>query len=234
MRQAHYQAGDDLHGAQGVLAEAALEVSRLEERIRYVVESRQRGLQRLEELKAQDATWQQRSVDAAAELAAAGARIAAADEQAGRLAAQAQAQAQQQPALDNALRAAQARSNEQRDRVAEVQQQIQLLAADSRNVDEQVRSLRDRREKLAGERQGLGAPDSARLTALELSSGQAVEAHALLDAQLAALSDEVPGSTTAGARSRRQATASRASRPTSARGSRRCAHCRKRSRPKAS
>ncbi len=192
VRQAHYQAGDDLHGAQGVLAEAALEVSRLEERIRYVVESRQRGLQRLDELKAQDATWQQRSVDAAAELTAAGARIAAADEQAARLAAQAQMQAQQQPALDNALRAAQVRSNEQRDRVAEVQQQIQLLAADSRNIDEQVRSLRDRREKLAGERQGLSAPDSARLTALELSSGQAVEAHALLDAQLAALSDEVP------------------------------------------
>jgi chromosome segregation protein len=192
VRQAHYQAGDDLHGAQGVLAEAALEVSRLEERIRYVVESRQRGLQRLDELKAQDATWQQRSVDAAAELAAAGARIAAADEQARRLAEQAQAQAQQQPALDNALRAAQARSNEQRDLVAEVQQQIQLLAADSRNVDEQVRSLRDRREKLAGERQGLSAPDSARLAMLELSSAQAVEAHALLDAELAALSDDVP------------------------------------------
>ena len=192
MRQAHYQAGDDLHGAQGQLAEAALEVSRLEERIRYVVESRQRGLQRLEELKAQDATWQQRSIDAGAELTAAGARIAAADEQAERLAAQAQAHTQQQPALDDALRDAQAQSNEQRDRVAEVQQQLQLLAADSRNVDEQVRSLRDRREKLAGERQGLSAPDSARLTALELSSGQAVEAHALLDAQLAALSDEVP------------------------------------------
>ncbi len=192
VRQAHYQAGDDLHGAQGLLAEAALDVSRLEERIRYVVESRQRGLQRLEELKAQDTTWQQRSADAAAELAAAGVRIAAADEQAERLAAQAQAHAHQQPALDDALRTAQARSNEQRDRVAEVQQQIGLLAADSRNIDEQVRSLRDRREKLAGERQGLSAPDSARLTALELSSGQAVEAHALLDAQLAALSDEVP------------------------------------------
>jgi chromosome segregation protein len=192
VRQAHYQAGDDLHGAQGLLAEAALDVSRLEERIRYVVESRQRGLQRLEELKAQDATWQQRSADAGAELAAAGVRIAAADEQAQRLATQAQAHAQQQPALDDALRTAQARSNEQRDRVAEVQQQIGLLAADSRNIDEQVRSLRDRREKLAGERQGLSAPDSARLTALELSSGQAVEAHALLDAQLAALGDEVP------------------------------------------
>ncbi len=42
LRQAHYAAGDELHAAQGALAEAALEVSRLEERIRYVAEGRQR------------------------------------------------------------------------------------------------------------------------------------------------------------------------------------------------
>ena len=47
IRQAHYAASDELHGAQGLLAEAALEVSRLEERIRYVVDSRQRVQQRL-------------------------------------------------------------------------------------------------------------------------------------------------------------------------------------------
>ncbi len=191
-RQAHYQAADGLHAAQGLLAEAALEVSRLEERIRYVVESRQRGLQRLDELSAQDATWQQRSADADAELTAAAERIHAADEIAARLAAQSQAQAQQQPSLDEALRAAQARCSEQRDLVAEVQQQIQLLAADSRNIDEQMRSQRDRREKLAGEREGLSAPDHARLSALELASSQASQAHARLDAQLASLSDEVP------------------------------------------
>jgi chromosome segregation protein len=192
VRQAHYQAGDGLHGAQGLLAEAALEVSRLEERIRYVVDSRQRALQRIDELKAQDSTWQQRSSDASTELAAAAEQITAADEQAELLAAQADEQAQQQPALDEALRAAQARSNEQRSKVSEVQQQIQLLAADSRNLDEQARSLRARREKLAGERQGLTAPDSSKLAALKLSSGQAVEAHALVDGQLAALNDEVP------------------------------------------
>ncbi|MDP1693218.1 MAG: chromosome segregation protein SMC [Burkholderiaceae bacterium] len=192
VRQSHYQAGDGLHGAQGLLAEAALEVSRLEERIRYVVDSRQRAMQRIDELKAQDATWQQRSSEASRELATAAEQIAAADKQAELLAAQAEEQAQQQPALDDALRAAQARSNGQRNQVVEVQQQIQLLAADSRNIDEQARALRSRREKLASERQGLSAPDSARLATLKLSSGQAVEAHALVDGQLVALSDKVP------------------------------------------
>lgn len=192
VRQAHYQAGDDLHGAQGLLAEAALEVSRLEERIRYVVDSRQRALQRIDELKAQDAGWQQRSQDADAELAAVAGQIVAADEQAELLAAQADEQGQQLPALDEAVRAAQARSGEQRHQVAQVQQQFQLLAAESRNLDEQERALRGRRDKLAGERQGLAAPDAARLAALQLSSSQAAQAHALADAQLAELHAEVP------------------------------------------
>ena len=192
VRQAHYAAGDGLHGAQGLLAEAALEVSRLEERIRYVVDSRQRALQRIDELKAQDATWQQRSDDAAAELAAAAEQISAADEQAELLAAQAEEQAQQQPALDEAVRAAQSASNAQRNQVAEVQQQIQLIAADSRSIDEQARGLRTRREKMGAERQGLSAPDSARLASLQLASGQAAETHAVVDAQLAALNNVAP------------------------------------------
>src|SRR3954465_15158598 len=55
VRQAHYGSSDRLHAAQGELAQAQLEVSRLEERIRYVVEGRQRAEQRLAELQAQNA-----------------------------------------------------------------------------------------------------------------------------------------------------------------------------------
>src|ERR1700749_931452 len=54
VRQAHYAAGDELHASQGRYAEAQLEVSRLEERIRYVVEGRQRVEARLVELKVQN------------------------------------------------------------------------------------------------------------------------------------------------------------------------------------
>ncbi len=192
VRQAHYAAGDGLHGAQGLLAEAALEVSRLEERIRYVVDSRQRALQRIGELEGQNATWQQRSGDAGRELASIAEQITAADEQAELLAAQAEEQAQQQPALEDALRSAQSQSNEQRGRVGEVQQQIQLLAADSRNVDEQARGLRARRDKLAGERQALVAPDAGKLTLLQAASAEAGEAQAVADGRLAALTEEVP------------------------------------------
>lgn len=192
VRQAHYQAGDALHAAQGSLAEAALEASRLEERIRYVVDSRQRVEQRIAELGAQDGAWQQRSVQAEQEIEAIAGQIAAADEEASTLAAQAEDHGAQLPSAEDALRTAQARSAEQRAKVSEVQQQIQLLAADSRNIDEQTRQLGTRRERLAGERQGLSAPDSARLAELRQKSALADEAQAEVEARLGALTDEVP------------------------------------------
>ena len=74
IRQAHYAASDELHGAQGLLAEAALEVSRLEERIRYVVEGRNRAQQRLAELQAQNSQWAERQEAAKAEDFAGGRR----------------------------------------------------------------------------------------------------------------------------------------------------------------
>ncbi len=141
IRQAHYAASDELHTAQGSLAEAALEVSRLEERIRYVVEGRQRVEQRLVELKAQNEQWEERQAEAQAELEQIAEQIAGAEEQSEILAAQAEEQSGNLPSFEDAVRAAQNRANEQRTHVAGVQQQIQVLAAESRNIDDQRRQL---------------------------------------------------------------------------------------------
>jgi chromosome segregation protein len=192
VRQAHYQASDGLHGAQGLLAEAALEASRLEERIRYVVDSRLRVEQRITELATQDTLWQQRSQEAQTELASIADQIAAADEEAATLAAQAEDHGGQLPTLEEAVRAAQAKSNEQRTHVAEVQQQIQLLAADSRNIEEQSRQLKTRRDRLSSERQGMAAPDMVRLGDIKIKSVAALATQTASDARLHALTDEVP------------------------------------------
>ncbi|WP_295641085.1 chromosome segregation protein SMC [uncultured Methylibium sp.] len=192
VRQSHYAASDALHTAQGSLAEAALEVSRLEERIRYVVEGRQRAEQRLAELGGQNESWAERREQATSELDDAATQIAAADEQAELLAAQAEEQAAALPAAEDAVRAAQARSNDQRGKAAEVQQQIQLLAAESRNVDEQTRSLAQRRDRLASEQQNLAAPDDARLEALKAQFSAAGEVQAIADARAEELTASVP------------------------------------------
>ena len=192
VRQAHYAASDALHAKQGSLAEAALEVSRLEERIRYVVDGRQRAQVRLADLQSQNAQWADREQSARVELEDLAAQIEGADEQAGVLAAQSEEQGMGLPALEDAVRAAQATSNAQRAAVAQVQQQIQVLAAESRSIDEQLRALRPQRERRAQERQGLQAPDSARFEVLKLQEADAAQAHELADARLHELAEQVP------------------------------------------
>lgn len=192
IRQAHYAASDELHTAQGALAEASLEVSRLEERIRYVVEGRQRVEQRLAELKVQSEQWAERSQQAQDELEQIAGQIAAADEQAEVLAAQAEEQAGNLPQVEDAVRAAQNRSNEQRTAVGSVQQQIQVLAAESRNLDDQRRQFNARRERLDGERRQLASPDMARLAELKQQSAAADELQGVADARLHELQEQVP------------------------------------------
>ena len=192
VRQAHYAANDLLHAKQGALGEAALEVSRLEERIRYVVEGRLRAQQRLADLTTQNAQWEERQESAKTELEDIAAQIEGADEQAGVLAAQAEEQGFELPTLEDAVRSAQGVANQQRQNVAQVQQQIQVLAAESRSIEEQSRGLRTRRERLAGERQGLQAPDTVKIDALRLQDADAGDQHEVLEARLHDLQEEVP------------------------------------------
>ncbi|MCM5681149.1 chromosome segregation protein SMC [Schlegelella sp. S2-27] len=192
VRQAHYTASDELHAAQGLLAEASLEVSRLEERIRYVVEGRQRVEQRLTELKVQSEQWAERRADAQNELETIAEQIAMAEEQAEILAAQAEEQSSNLPGYEDTVRAAAQRANEQRNSVAGVQQQIHLLAAESRNVEEQSRQLTLRRERLAAEVKGLAAPDESRLSDLSRQNEQAAQARAIAEERLHELTEQVP------------------------------------------
>ena len=192
IRHAHYAASDELHMHQGTLAEAALEVSRLEERIRYVVEGRARVEQRLVELMAQKDQWSLRQTEAQHELTQIAEQVAGADEQGDVLAAQAEEQSGNLPSFEDALRAAQSASNEQRSKVGAVQQQIQVLAAESRNLDDQKRQSNARRDKLAGERNQLAAPDHDRLAELKQQHVIAGDAFGVADARLHELNDAVP------------------------------------------
>jgi len=192
VRQAHYTASDELHTAQGALAEANLEVSRLEERIRYVAEGRQKVEQRLAEIRTQNDQWQGRKQAALDELEQLAEKMAIAEEQAEILAAQAEELSANLPTYEDTVRAATQRANEQRGAASQVQQQIQLLAAESRNIDDQSRQLNLRRERLASEKQGLAVPDEMRLTDLKRQLEASQESLAIAEAQLGELTDSVP------------------------------------------
>ncbi len=192
IRQAHYAASDELHASQGRLAEASLEVSRLEERIRYVVEGRQRAEQRLAELVLQTAQWADRRAQAEAELEQLAEQVAHADEHSEVLAAQVEEQADRLPGLEDAVRAAQSAASVQRTLVAGVQQQIQVLASDSRNIEDQSRQLAARRDRLVAERRQLVAPDAERIAQLKQQFGGAEETREVADARLTELGEQVP------------------------------------------
>ena len=192
VRQAHYAAGDQVNQAQGLLYEASTDVGRLEAEIRFVVEGRQRAEQRLQTLQEQIGQWAARKEDAQAEIERLAELALLGDEQTELLSAQVEEQAQQLPELEDALSAAQSAANNQRGSVMQVQQQIQVLAAEQRSIEEQHRQVSTRRERLVVDRNGLAAPDEARLQDLELQLAQAQETAAVADARLQELQEALP------------------------------------------
>ncbi len=192
VRQAHYAAGDQVNQAQGKLYEASGEVGRLEGEIRFVVEGRQRVEQRLVQLREQIGQWGTRRDDAAAEIETLADQGVAAEEQAITLAAQLEDHDTRLPELEEAQQRAQTEANAQRATVVQVQQHIQVLAADQRNIEDQSRQLTLRSEKLRTDKNALAAPDEAKLVDLLAQHDSAQEAATESDARLHDLQDSVP------------------------------------------
>ena len=192
VRHAHYGAGDLVNQAQGRLYEASGEVGRLEGEIRFVVEGRQRVEQRLVQLREQIGQWNARREDAEVELEALAGQGVDAEEQAELLAAQLEEHEARLPELEDAQQRAQNEANAQRATVVQVQQQIQVLAADQRNIEEQSRQLTLRSERLRSDRQALAAPDEEKLREMQAQFEAAQEAAAEADARLQDLQESVP------------------------------------------
>ncbi|TAG26137.1 MAG: chromosome segregation protein SMC [Burkholderiales bacterium] len=192
IRQAHYAAGDGVNQAQGLLYEASAEVGRLEAEIRFVVEGRQRIEARLSQIKEQSLMWATRKDESSAEIESLAAQAAEGDEKSALLAAQFEEQGNRLPELEEALRTAQGKSNEQRSAVAQVQQQIQVLAADQRNIEEQSRNLTLRRERLLADKNALASPDEQRLVNLTAQLATATEGKEVAEARLHELQESLP------------------------------------------
>nr|WP_274709059.1 chromosome segregation protein SMC [Variovorax sp. S12S4] len=192
VRQAHYAAGDQVNQAQGKLYEASAEVGRLEGEIRFVVEGRQRVEQRLVQLREQMGQWGRRREEAEAEIETLAGQGVDAEEQAVMLAAQLEEHDARRPELEEAQQRAQDEANAQRAAVVQIQQQIQVLAADQRNIEDQSRVLTQRGERLRADQNALAAPDEARLQSMQEEHAAAQEAASEADARLHELQESVP------------------------------------------
>ncbi|MDQ0071586.1 chromosome segregation protein [Variovorax boronicumulans] len=192
VRQAHYAAGDQVNQAQGKLYEASAEVGRLEGEIRFVVEGRQRVEQRLVQLREQMGQWGTRREEAEAEIETLAGKGVDAEEQAILLAAQLEEHDARMPELEEAVQRAQNEANSQRTTVSQVQQQIQVLAADQRNIEDQSRQLTLRSERLRADQNALAAPDEARLLDMQEQLAAAQETASEAEARLHELQEAVP------------------------------------------
>ena len=96
------------------------------------------------------------------------------------------------PDLEDALRATQHKANTQRQQVVQVQQQIQVLAAEQRSLNEQTRQHEARLERLRNDRNALAAPDEDRLQQVSAQYADAAEMAEMAEAVLVELQDSVP------------------------------------------
>jgi chromosome segregation protein len=194
IRQSHYEAGDGLNAAQGLLYEASTEVGKLEAEIRFVVEGRVRAVARIAQIAEQLLDWKTRADTAAQQQLDLEAMEAGAQEHAITLAAQLEDIETQTPELEALLDKARGRVTAQRTQVVQVQQQIQVLAAEQRSIDEQSRNMEVRRERLAAQQKEVDAPDHAKLQALGEELEMAKEIALEGSARLEDLREQVPAS----------------------------------------
>ncbi|MDR0458134.1 MAG: chromosome segregation protein SMC, partial [Burkholderiaceae bacterium] len=192
IRQSHYAAGDAVNQAQGLLYEASAEVGKLEAEIRYVVEGRQRAQARLVQLDEQAAQWGARRAEAAGEIETLAGQAEQAEQAAAALTAQLDERQQALPDMQDALRAAQAAAAQQRDLAAQVQQQIQVLAAEQRGIEEQLRQIETRSERLAVDQSALAAPDGQQLAQQQAQLVAVQAAAEQVDARLEDLQAATP------------------------------------------
>ncbi len=192
IRQSHYLSGDQLNQAQGLLYESTAEVGRLEGEIRFVVSSKERTQERIKQLNEQREQWSHQKTQAEQELERLIESESTQVEQLSILEARLEEERDHLPSIESNWRSAQNAAEAQKTKVTEIQQHIQVLAADQRNLEEQDRQFETRAERLQGELSNLEAPDREHLGKLESDLVFAKANFEQAEAQMHELQERVP------------------------------------------
>ena len=184
IRQAHYESGEQVNQAQGQLYQASAEVGRLEAEIRFVVEGKQRAQERLQQIQQQTQHWQEQSEQAQEQTLELEDKSAELTGRLFQLQTDVQDRQQRLPELELSWSEARKQVQQQADSVNQIQQQMKVLAAEQRGVQEQTRQLEQRLERLHTDRNALAAPDDNKLSQLQEQLDQANELSAHTQAQL--------------------------------------------------
>ena len=201
IRQAHYESGEQVNQAQGQLYQASAEVGRLEAEIRFVVEGRQRAQERLVQIQTQTQHWNDQSSQSVAEAQALEENRAVLESQVASLQDDMESLQLRLPDIEQVWSDARHEVQNQSQQVNQVQQQMKVLAAEQRGLQEQIQQIELRLERLKTDHGALDAPDDQHLEKLQLQLTQAEE----LSEQTQAQSDQLEASAEEVEQSRKQA-----------------------------
>jgi chromosome segregation protein len=166
LRSQHHRAGDEMHAAQGALYEANSEVSRLEQQIAHVRESRQRIEHQIAALHAQRVSSESQLAAARAELEDWRGRLGQARERVQTCAARVAEESEKLPVAEEAYRATHNRRDELQRALAQTEQALQVEHTKLAHARRVIEQLDQRRERLMEEQASLPAPDASALERL--------------------------------------------------------------------
>ena len=184
IRQAHYESGEQVNQAQGQLYQASAEVGRLEAEIRFVVEGRQRAQERLVQIQTQTQHWNDQAAHAVTEAQTLEENRAVLESQVASLQDDMDGLQLRLPEIEQVSADAKHQVQDQAQQVNQVQQQMKVLAAEQRGLQEQIQQVEQRLERLKSDHGALTAPDDQHLAKLQAQLTEAEELSQQTQAQL--------------------------------------------------
>lgn len=164
-REIHFSASDTLHVAQTEMFAANGEVSRLEQAIGHLTESRLRLEARLLQLDADGTSWRGQQAELAKEQSRWQALLENSQQRA-RLAGERHAEAAAAlPQAEEAVQSAASAVANARRTLNETEQALRLAEADKSHAQRALDTINQRRSRLDADRKNLGEPDPALLAA---------------------------------------------------------------------
>ena len=157
VRIRHQEGSDAVHRAQGAYYEAQAEVTRLEGEIRFVGQSQAQVRDRLAALQAQIDGARARDTQASGAFADSDEGLARAEQRQADLAEKHETAAATVPQLEAGLRDARTVLEAAQGRAAQTAQALQVAATRQRAIDEAIRGLQSREDRLRQEWNGLDA-----------------------------------------------------------------------------
>jgi chromosome segregation protein len=195
-RAAHYRASDGLNAAQAALYAASASVAGHESELRHAEETRSRLETQHAERLAQLAQWREQRAQLTQALHMWAARADTAKQRVSETKESLDAENKALPQAENAFRSVQERLAESHSQLLQAESRLQLEQANLAHLERSRQALEQRRERLEGELQTLGQPDSAagaavesRIAGLRGSADAAHQVFEALQAESAALEE---------------------------------------------